>query len=421
MSSIAIKIGKAIKVIRREGLFSGGKRVFNLILHFFSMMKKLPGGDILFITDGAGDSALYRTSHISEELNFNGFKSFVTVADSSHLFEYVDSFKIFIFHRTLYTAKIKQFIKKIKEQKKEIIFETDDLVFDSKYFKDLDYLKNINLLEKKQYSKGIGEEIVSDPYVKVCTTATSYLAEKLQEYGKKVYIVPNKLSKRDVEIAENILNQKKCHSDPAAAGGESQKIIASGIRSGSFANTQDDSIIKLGYFSGTLSHNKDFATIADALSEIMEKYSAAELFLVGPLDIESKLNKFGSGVKQLPYAPREKHFENVASADINLSPLEIGNPFCESKSELKFFEAGIAGIPTIAVNNQTFSEAISDGIDGFLAKDTKEWVEKIERLILDSELRRSMGQKAREKTLQKYTTQNAKNEEYYAYLRSKLV
>ena len=45
---------------------------------------------------------------------------------------------------------------------------------------------------------------------------------------------------------------------------------------------------------------------------------------------------------------------------------------------------------------------------------------KIEKLILNADLRCEMGEKSYQKTLEKYTTKNAKNEEYYAYLRSKL-
>jgi len=48
---------------------------------------------------------------------------------------------------------------------------------------------------------------------------------------------------------------------------------------------------------------------------------------------------------------------------------------------LKFFKPGILGIPTIAVKNQTFCEAIDDGVNGFLAQDKTEWIEKIEKLI----------------------------------------
>lgn len=393
MKLFLIKLGKAIKVLQRDGIFNGGKRV---LIYFFSLFKTVGSGDVLFITGGVGDSALFRTCHYSEELENNGFKCSVTIQNNPFLTGYADKFKVFIFHRAIFTPRIEKLIKKIKAQNKEIIFETDDLIFDSKYFDNLDYAKNVNALEKKQFEKGIGEEILKDPYVRVCTTTTQYLAEKLREYGKKVFVVLNKLSRSDIEIAEKIIESKAKKTEESAKS------------------------VKLGYFSGTISHNKDFASITDALMEIMEKYSNIELFLVGPLDIESKLNKFTGRIKQLPYVPRNEHFENISKIDINLAPLEVGDPFCEAKSELKFFEAGIVGVPTVASATQTFKEAISDGFDGFVANDTIEWKNKLERLILSPELRSTMGLRARQKALEKYTTRSGGNEEFYNYLRSKI-
>jgi O-antigen biosynthesis protein len=253
----------------------------------------------------------------------------------------------------------------------------------------------MNVFEKKLYENGVGGEILADDYVKVCTTTTSFLADKLREKNKKVFIVPNKLSAGDLQNADKIL--------------ENQKL-----------KTKNQELIKIGYFSGALSHNKDFATITDALLRIMENYPNVRLFLAGPLDIESRLNKFKDRIEQLSYAPRNQHFENVAGVDINIAPLEISNPFCEGKSELKFFEAGVVKVPTVAAGTQTFKEAIEDGVDGFVASTKEEWFDKIEKLITDEKLRRVMGEKAREKALQKYTVKNSDNEECYNYLRSRL-
>jgi glycosyltransferase involved in cell wall biosynthesis len=392
MNLLLIKAGKAFKTIQRDGIFKGGKRVFSA---FFALFRLVGSGQILFVTGGVGDSARYRTHHVSEELELQGLKCSVTVQDNPLLSSYVSKFDVFVFHRVLFSPSVKKMIEKIKEQKKEIIFETDDLVYDPKYLEFMDYFKTMNSLEKKLYENGVGGEILADPYVKVCTTTTNYLAEKLREHEKEVFLVPNKLSKRDVEVADSILEAKKL---------KPKKLEA----------------VSLGYFSGALSHNKDFATITEVLMSLMEKHENVELFLVGPLDIESKLNKFENRIKQFPYVTREKHFANVASIDINIAPLEIGNPFCESKSELKFFEAGIVGVPTVAAATQPFLEAIEDGVDGFVANGTEQWTLKLEKLILDQDLRISMGQKAREKALQQYTTINAKNEEYYSYLRSKI-
>jgi O-antigen biosynthesis protein len=398
MKAWMIKLGKAMEALKRDGFVNGSQKLIRNLFSFFGMMKKLPGGDILFITKGVGDSALYRSHHNCEELNLQGFKSFVTISDSPYLMSYADSFKIFVFQKTAYDERIGKFIEKIKSLGKEIIFETDDLLFDAKYFENVAHIETANILEKQQYSKSIGGEIVDDAYVKVCVASTTYLADKLREKNKKVFVVPNKLSKKDVEICENILKNK--------------------IR-----DTKDEiqNTIKLGYFSGTASHNKDFAEITDALMQIMEKFPNVELCLVGPLDLESELvQKFKNRIQQLPYVPREKHFENISKVDINLAPLEINNPFCQAKSELKFFEAGALKVPTVASATETFKEAISDGVDGFAASNTAEWADRLSRLILEPDLRRQMGEKARKKALSRYTTQNADNVEYYDYLKSKL-
>ncbi len=384
-----IKAGKAWKTLQRDGILSGGKRI---LAAFFALFRFVGKGDILFITGGVGDSARYRAYHVAEELELNGFKCSITVQDNPLLPKYAAKFSVFIFHRVLFTPSVQKLIENIKKQNKEIIFETDDLVYDPKFVVLMDTFKYMNIFERKLYENGVGGEILDDPYVKVCTTTTDFLAEKLREHDKKVFIVPNKLCKKDVEVAEKNRNSK----------------------------FEIRNSVKIGYFSGTLSHNKDFATVTDALMQILEKHENVELFLVGPLDTDNKLNKYKDRIKQLPYVPREKHFGNVASVDINIAPLEIGNPFCESKSELKFFEAGIVSVPSVCAATDPYKKAIEDGVDGFVANGTQEWVEKLGRLIQDSELRQRMGEKAREKALKKYTTEGAKNEEYYEYLKAKI-
>ena len=364
------------------------------------MLLSHPGsGDVLFLTGGggAGDSARYRCHHHAEELRLHGLRSSVTVQDHPLLLRAVDRFSIFIFHRPLMTPVLEKAVEKIKAQGKEIIFETDDLLFDPKYLEHSDYVQKANALERKLYENGMGAEILNDPYVKTCTVTTEFLAEKLREYGKHVFVVPNRLSQEDVSGAEKILAERAEDS-----------------------NTDTDEPVTLAYFSGSKSHDKDFATITDALSVLFEKYPELRLVLAGPLSTENHLQRYADRIEVLPFAPREQHFRNIARVDINLAPLEIGNPFCEAKSELKFFEAGIVGVPTVAAATQTFREAIEDGVDGFTAGTTKEWTEKLERLIGDKALRESMGERARQKTLKCYTTESADNQDYYKYLSSKI-
>ncbi|OGI34920.1 MAG: hypothetical protein A2259_03605 [Candidatus Moranbacteria bacterium RIFOXYA2_FULL_43_15] len=389
MKGLLVKLGKISLMIRRNGLCQGGKIVAEYLKIYFKAFF-VGSGDVLFITGGVGDKAHYRAFGPAEELRHHGFKCSVTVEDNPNLPKYAGRFKVFVFHKVSSDRNKKNelLVNEIKKQKKEIIFDTDDLDFDPQYLSHMDYFSKISQSEQEQFQKGIGAWLLSDPYVKTCTVSVAYLADKLREKGKKVIVVANKLSDRELELTDRIMESPK----------------------------KDDGFIRIGYYSGTLSHNKDFATVTSALIFVMRKYQKVKLTLAGPLDMENELNEFRDRIEILPRVSRDKYYGNVYKCHINLVPLELGNPFCESKSEIKFMEAGILKIPTVAARNRTYSEAIEDGVDGFLAGSEEEWIDKLDRLIEDENLRRSMGEKAREKILKDYTNKNSHNREYYDYI-----
>jgi O-antigen biosynthesis protein len=415
MKLLLIKIGKAWNILKRDGLWHGGRRVF---VAFFALFKRVSPGDILFISNGVGDSARYRTVHIAEALEFQGFKTAITIQDNPFLLSYADKFSVFVFHRVLYTPSVAKLIARIKAKNKEIIFETDDLVYDPAFLKHMDYFTHMNKLEQRLYENGVGGEILADPYVKVCTASTTFLADKLREKGKRVFVVRNRVSEEDVINAEAILVEKTGLPVYRTASPELQRgEQASPTDARNDNNTNE--VVRVAYFSGTPSHNKDFATITEVLMALLEKYPQMRLVLVGPLDTDNKLKKFSERIERIHFLPRAKYFSAVANMNINLAPLEIGNPFCEAKSELKWIEAGLVGVPTVAAGTGTFKEAIADGVDGFVASNTEEWIEKIGKLIVDEKLRKQMGEKAREKILASYTTKTL-DEDYAQYLRTKI-
>lgn len=387
MGLFFINIGKAWGIIRRDGIVGGGRRVLS---YFFRLFQSVRPGDVLIVTGGVGDSARYRAHHVAEELNFHGIRTSVTHQDNPFLAKYAARFSIFIFQRTLFTPRVEKLFTEAKKLGKEVIFETDDLVFDPKYIRETAYYRKMNILEKKLYEKGVGAEILHDPVVKVCTTTTAYLADKLREHGKQVFIVPNKLSNQDMSWIEEI-------------------TLSSELLSLDF--------VYLGYFSGTASHDDDFKSITGSLLAVMEARPSVMLVIAGPLILDDAFEPFHERIIRLPFAGRREHFENVSGIDINLAPLVMGNPFCEAKSELKFFEAGAFGIPTVAAATRTFREVIADGIDGFVASNPLEWQEKLLKLINDEHLRKNIGEHALTKVMEKYTTENAQNEEYCQYLK----
>jgi len=93
-----------------------------------------------------------------------------------------------------------------------------------------------------------------------------------------------------------------------------------------------------------------------------------------------------------------------AMVDVNLAPLELNHKFTESKSELKYFEAALMELPTVASDIAPFRVGITDGRTGFLCGNEQAWFQALERLVLDADLRVRMGKAARADSLERYTT-----------------
>ncbi len=405
MKNFLVKIGKVKSVLERDGFWSGAKYVsvksWELVRGALDFSRR----DIVFVSSGVGDSSLYRTKYVAEELKLYGFQAGVVYFDDPFLFFKTKKAKVIVLHRAIYGNKMKAFLNSKDRAGQTIVYDTDDLLFDVENFKQTDAYRNFNALQKKQYADGGELKILKSEQVKAITTTTTFLAEKLKRFKKPVFIVKNKLAKRELRWAR-----------------EARKVYLD-------RNNKTEEV-RLGYFSGSVSHNKDFATIIPALEIILKKYPQVTLYLVGYLDLEDEFyKKFQKQIVQLPFVPRQKHYQNIAQVDINLIPLEM-NDFCQAKSEIKFIEAGIIGIPTIAVRNQTFSEVINEeeeGLkkninclhpkrNGLLANSPEEWVWKMELLINDEKMRVAIGERARQVVLKKYLTGSGGSQEYYNFL-----
>src|SRR5208282_2466584 len=105
-----------------------------------------------------------------------------------------------------------------------------------------------------------------------------------------------------------------------------------------------------------------------------------------------------------PFVPWRELPGLLLQADINLAPLEGHNVFTECKSELKYLEAGLLSIPTVASPVGGFATAIKHGQTGFLCGGTTEWQVTLSALIEQPALRESVGENARQDVLANHVT-----------------
>jgi glycosyltransferase involved in cell wall biosynthesis len=83
-------------------------------------------------------------------------------------------------------------------------------------------------------------------------------------------------------------------------------------------------------------------------------------------------------------------------------PLEYKTAFCNAKSELKYFEQALVGVPVIASPTAPYRECITHGVNGMLAEDTEEWLAAWKQLIEDIDFRNMIARNANERIKDDY-------------------
>ena len=91
----------------------------------------------------------------------------------------------------------------------------------------------------------------------------------------------------------------------------------------------------------------------------------------------------------------------LAELDLNLAPLEANNPFSLSKSEIKWLEAALVSVPTIASRTPAFEAAIHPGENGWLAGSLEEWRAALGQ-ALDPDLRSLCAERAYDDVWREY-------------------
>ncbi|HWG93147.1 MAG TPA: glycosyltransferase [Mycobacteriales bacterium] len=157
--------------------------------------------------------------------------------------------------------------------------------------------------------------------------------------------------------------------------------------------------VRLGYFSGTDTHDRDWAEVEPAVVEVLRRHPQAELWLGGLLRPGAALDELGDRVRRLPFVPWQQLCASLRDVDVNLAPLQLGGRFNEAKSAIKWLEAALVATPTVASPSQPFREAVRSGENGLLAATPDEWVAALDRLLADPAERRRLGERARRDAL----------------------
>jgi glycosyltransferase involved in cell wall biosynthesis len=104
------------------------------------------------------------------------------------------------------------------------------------------------------------------------------------------------------------------------------------------------------------------------------------------------------------YWKEETEINDLHDMEIGVYPIPA-NEWSLGKSSLKALTYMCIAIPVVATAYGTNFRIIDDGVDGLLAKNDADWVNKIVELIDDVEMRKRIGQAGRKKVLERFSVE----------------
>lgn len=161
--------------------------------------------------------------------------------------------------------------------------------------------------------------------------------------------------------------------------------------------------IRLGYFSGTATHDDDLATIADPLATVLARHPEVELLVVGPVALPAALAPLHARIARHELVAWTALPALVATCAASLVPLEWRHPFVAAKGAVKYLEAATVGVPVIASPTDAYRDAVRDGVSGWLAADAAAFEQALAAVATHPERAAHVGATARADVALRFT------------------
>ncbi|MFQ3684557.1 glycosyltransferase [Roseiflexus sp.] len=333
---------------------------------------------VLFVSSMDGAPLRYRVLHQAEQIALVGGSWMLMRDTDSSLVQQVYRCDILYLYRTGHTLQVDEAITVARARAVPIVYDTDDLTWDERLVEYCELERYYSPHEVARFRSMFRDTEHLMRTVDCFVASTEYLGSALRaHFGVPVYVNTNALPQKVVAQTEPIYRQR------ALAPSASRVVI--------------------GYFSGwPKAHESDLLVALPALRRVLNEVPEACLRIVGHFDRAVLPDDLRARVEAAPFVPYEQLFDEIARVDINLAPL-VPNPHRRAKSAVKFLEAALVGVPTVASDLEPY-RVIDHGHTGWLAADEEGWYAGMMALATDPARRRAIGAAARAHVLTHETT-----------------
>lgn len=337
-----------------------------------------------------GESQRYRIRNLISGLRKLGVSSTeVTLGDCRRIIYQGMQPEVVVFFRALNTAEknYSDVVEQLKSFGTKVVFDIDDYVVNPEILDQIDSYRQLAAEEQKSYANEILGYLSMMRLCGRATAATPYLAAAMESLGVPTHHVTNSFNDEQLARAVELSLREKRRDGP----------------------------FRISYLSGSATHRRDFQECESALLEFLQKHPEVTFTLVGFLDLGQEWNRVSSQVKRMPFMGYIQTLDVLNDSDITIACLEEASEFCQSKSELKYFESALVRTPTLASRTAAYSSAIKNGQNGLLASSHSEWLSNLEAVFNSASLGQDLGNQAYASVIQRYSETYAARQALSAY------
>ncbi|KPL82534.1 hypothetical protein SE15_10410 [Thermanaerothrix daxensis] len=320
---------------------------------------------VAIISGVQGDTRRYRAFHLREQLLLCGVECEYSHITFPGVGDFADWADVLILQRVTWNRLVEALLQRAKRHGALVFADVDDLVFSPEAYRWINSPDFVDPIRLGLYRENLNLNRETLIHCDGIIASTDFLAFHASQLSKPTWVHRNGFS---LEMWMHSLDALK------TMGSELNERIV------------------LGYASGTPTHNRDFEIIKPVLQRLLDEYPYLHLHLVGHIHPGEDWGQATTRVHRLPFVPWRSLPKVLAQFSINLAPLRLDNPFSQSKSEIKYVEAALVKVPTVASPTAAYRYAIQHGKNGFLAADSWDWEEILRRLVEDANLRRAVGE-----------------------------
>src|SRR5260221_159801 len=265
---------------------------------------------VLYVTKRWDGPYRHRCQQACEQHRADGPVANVRSVGDPTLVDSIVRYGVVVLFRLPWSGQVESIVRAARRAGVPLLFDIDDLTFDPRLESLMPFRRRYSATE---WARAYGQQMIGlrrtfdacDAFV----GSTPELAEHARRLGKKAHVHPN--------VAPR-----------------------SYLRAGKWA-ARLSRLLRvqptIGYFSGSDTHDEDFASIAPAIERVLEEDRTVRLLIVGHLDLGGRHPEIEQRVVRLPYM----HWRDVAFAyppcHLTPRPLATANEVERTQSAWQVF------------------------------------------------------------------------------------